>query len=96
MGGGAGGGGEGGGGGRGGEGRGRLDERRSGGESAALVLEALQRKVAVASRAHLGVEIVPLLVTHFARRAFQDAAAAAGVIVAQSFELGPGPEGVQG
>ena len=46
-----------------GEGKGRLDERRSGGESATQVLAALQRKVAAASRAHPGGEIVPLLVS---------------------------------
>ena len=33
-----------------------------------------------------------MLVTHYARPAFLDAAGAAGVTVAQSFELGPGPE----
>ena len=56
------------------------------------MLAALQRKVAAAAAAHPGVAILPLLVTHYARPAFLDAAGAEGVIVAQSFELGPGPE----
>jgi len=75
-----------------GESKGRLDERGSGGESASQVLGALQRKVAAAAGAHPGVAILPLLVTHYARPGFLDAAGAEGVIVAQSFELGPGPE----
>jgi chromosome segregation ATPase len=69
-----------------GESKGRLDERRGLGESAAQVLAALQRKVAAVGRAHAGVEIVPLLVTHYARPAFLEAAREQGVIVAQSFE----------
>ena len=75
-----------------GESKGRLDERRSGGESASQVLAALQRKVEAAAGAHPAVEIIPMLVTHYARPGFLDAAGAEGVIVAQSFELGPGPK----
>ena len=69
-----------------GESKARLDERRRAGQQAEKVLDALERKVAVAAKAHPDVEVVPLLVTHYARPAFLEAAQARGVIVAQSFE----------
>ena len=69
-----------------GESKARLDERRRAGRQAEKVLEALEQKVAAAAKAHPEVEVVPLLVTHYARPAFLEAAQARGVIVVQSFE----------
>ena len=69
-----------------GESKSRLDERRRAWQQAEWVLEGLQEKVAAAARAYPDVEIVPLLVTHYARPAFLEAAQAQGVIVAQSFQ----------
>ena len=42
--------------------------------------------MAAAAKAHAEVEVVPLLVTHYGRPAFLEAAQARGVIVVQSFE----------
>jgi hypothetical protein len=70
-----------------GESKARLDERRNAQQSAQRVLDALQRKTAAAALANPGVEIVPLIVTHYARPAFLELAQQQGVIVIQSFEL---------
>ena len=69
-----------------GESKARLDERRRSGQGIEQVLGQLRKKVAAAARAHAGVPIVPLLVTHYARPALLKAAEEEGVIVAQSFE----------
>ena len=69
-----------------GESKTRLDERRHARQQAVEVLDGLAEKVAAASKGHPDVEVVPLLVTHYARPAFLKAAQARGVIVVQSFE----------
>jgi hypothetical protein len=70
-----------------GESKSRLDERRNAQQSAQRVLAVLQRKVAAAAQVNPGVEIVPLILTHYARPAFLEAARQEGVLVVQSFEL---------
>ena len=69
-----------------GESKSRLDERRRTWQQADQVLDALGEKVAATANAHPDVEVVPLLVTHYARPAFLEAARARGVIVVQCFE----------
>ena len=64
----------------------QLDERRANRREEDEVLAQLARKVAVAQAEMPGVEIVPLLITHYARPAFLQRAREQGVIVVQSFE----------
>jgi uncharacterized phage infection (PIP) family protein YhgE len=64
----------------------QLDERRSNRREEDEVLEQLARKVEVVRQAMPGIEIVPLLITHYARPSFVQQAAEQGVIVVQSFE----------
>lgn len=64
----------------------RLDERRQGRKHRQRVLNQLSEKVKVVESAYPGVQIVPLLVTHYARPAMLQRAEEAGVIVVQSFE----------
>lgn len=64
----------------------KLDERRQGRRRRQEVLEQLAAKVKAVEEAYPGVEIVPLLVTHYARPAMLQQAEEAGVIVVQSFE----------
>ncbi len=64
----------------------QLDERRSNRQEESETLAQLARKVQVVRQSHPGLEIVPLLITHFARPSFVQRAAEQGVIVVQSFE----------
>ncbi|GIV85764.1 MAG: hypothetical protein KatS3mg052_2771 [Candidatus Roseilinea sp.] len=64
----------------------QLDERRSNRPEEDETLAQLARKVQVVRQSHPGLEIVPLLITHFARPSFVQRAAEQGVIVVQSFE----------
>jgi len=64
----------------------QLDERRANRREEDEVLAQLAHKVAVAQAQMPGMEIVPLLITHYARPAFLQRAREQGVIVAQSFE----------
>ncbi|MDZ7312969.1 MAG: hypothetical protein ONB45_17015 [candidate division KSB1 bacterium] len=65
-----------------GEARTRLDERRGAEEA----FEALEEKVQAVMAEYGQVEIVKILVTHFARKGFLDLAREKGIIVVQSFE----------
>ncbi len=64
----------------------QLDERRANRREEDEVLAQLAHKVAVAQAQMPGMEIVPLLITHYARPAFLQRAREQGVIVVQSFE----------
>ncbi|MDZ7363686.1 MAG: hypothetical protein ONB46_23660 [candidate division KSB1 bacterium] len=65
-----------------GEARTRLDERRGAEEA----FEALEEKVQAVMAEYGQVEIVKILVTHFARKGFLELAREKGIIVVQSFE----------
>jgi len=65
-----------------GEAKTRLDERRGAEKAFAELEEKVQAVMAV----HGPVEIVRILVTHFARKGFLDKAEEKGIIVVQSFE----------
>ncbi|MDZ7312968.1 MAG: hypothetical protein ONB45_17010 [candidate division KSB1 bacterium] len=65
-----------------GEARTRLDERRGAEEA----FEALEEKVQAVMAEYGQVEIVKILLTHFARKGFLDLAREKGIIVVQSFE----------
>jgi hypothetical protein len=65
-----------------GEARTRLDERRGAEEA----FEELEEKVQAVTAEYGQVEIVKILVTHFARKGFLDLAKERGIIVVQSFE----------
>jgi len=69
-----------------GETKSRLDERRPGRKGQKEVFEQLQNKVDIVAAANPGQEIVPLLITHYARPAIIERARADGIIVVQSFE----------
>ena len=69
-----------------GESKQRLDERRSSKREEDRIFSQLEAKADVARAAHPGEELVLLLITHYARPEFLRAAAARGIIVAQSFE----------
>ncbi len=62
----------------------RLDERRRKGEQD--ILTVLKSKVAAVQQEYAELEVVPLLITHYARPAFLQKAQAQGIIVIQSFE----------
>jgi len=64
----------------------QLDERRANHQEERDVLAQLARKVEVVREQFPGVEIAPLLITHYARPTFVQRAREEGVIVAQSFE----------
>ncbi len=64
----------------------QLDERRANHQEERDVLAQLARKVEVVREQFPGLEIVPLLITHYARPTFVQRAREEGVIVAQSFE----------
>ncbi|MCS7060508.1 MAG: hypothetical protein RMN25_05015 [Anaerolineae bacterium] len=64
----------------------QLDERRSNRREEDAVLAQLARKVEVVRQSNPGLEVVPLLITHFARPSFVRRAAEQGIIVVQSFE----------
>lgn len=64
----------------------RLDERRQGRKHRQKVLNQLMKKIKAVETAYPDIEIVPLLVTHYARPAMLQQAEEAGVIVVQSFE----------
>jgi len=66
-----------------GEAKTRLDERGEGAEEA---FDELEEKVQAAMSEYRPVEIVKILVTHFARKGFLDLAKEKGIIVVQSFE----------
>lgn len=64
----------------------QLDERRANRQEAERVLDRLAEKVEVVKRAMPGIEVVPLLITHYARPTFVEQARERGVIVVQSYE----------
>ena len=68
-----------------GESKQRLDERRRG-RREETIFAMLERKVEAVRRGHPGIDVVRLLITHFARPAILSDAKEKGVIVVQSFE----------
>jgi hypothetical protein len=64
----------------------RLDERRRKKRGRREIFEQLEGKVKAAAAAYPGVDIIPLLVTHFARPGALEDAEEQGIIVVQSFE----------
>lgn len=64
----------------------QLDERRNSHRAAEAILNQLDKKAAVVQRRYPDVEIVRILLTHYARPAILQQAEARGVIVIQSFE----------
>jgi hypothetical protein len=70
-----------------GESKSRLDERRREESELESVFAQLEKQGAAVAEVHPGVPIIPLLVTHFARPAFIQAAAERGVILVQSYQL---------
>lgn len=64
----------------------QLDERRNSHRAAEAILNQLDKKAAVVQRRYPDVEIVRILLTHYARPAVLQQAEARGVIVIQSFE----------
>ena len=69
-----------------GEAKVQLDERRKRRKDEKDVFTQLNDKVRVVQAAYPKIEIVPLLVTHFAREKMLERAQTKGIIVAQSFE----------
>ncbi len=63
----------------------QLDERRNSHRDAEAILNQLDKKAAVVQRRYPNVEIVQILLTHYARPAVLQQAEARGVIVIQSF-----------
>ena len=64
----------------------QLDERRSNRREEDDALAQLARKVEAVRQSYPGLEIAPLLITHYARPSFLKRAGEQGVIVVQSFE----------
>ena len=64
----------------------QLDRRRGGRDAAEQVMDQLAHKAAVVKDAYPDREIVQLLITHYARPAVREVAAAHDVILVQSFE----------
>lgn len=64
----------------------QLDERRANRRETERVLDRLAAKVEAVKQAMPGTEVVPLLITHYARPAFVEQARARGIIVVQSYE----------
>ena len=64
----------------------RLDERRRKKRGRREIFEQLEGEVKAAAAAYPGVDIIPLLVTHFARPGALQDAEDQGIIVVQSFE----------
>ena len=64
----------------------RLDERRQGKSGQAAVFEQLAAKAEAVQEEYPGVEIVLMLVTHYARPQMLEAARERDIIVVQSFE----------
>jgi len=64
----------------------QLDERRNSHRAAEAILNQLDKKAAVVQRRYPDVEIVRILLTHYARPAVLQQAEVRGVIVIQSFE----------
>ncbi|MFN8495769.1 MAG: hypothetical protein U0350_49715 [Caldilineaceae bacterium] len=64
----------------------QLDERRNSHRAAEAILNQLDKKAGVVQRRYPDVEIVRILLTHYARPAVLQQAEARGVIVIQSFE----------
>ena len=64
----------------------RLDERRKGRKGQKEVFEQLWTKVAMVNQAYPDREIVPLMITHYARPSILERAQEEGIIVVQSFE----------
>ncbi|MCS6848939.1 MAG: hypothetical protein RMN52_14635 [Anaerolineae bacterium] len=64
----------------------QVAERRARRAERRRVLDQLERKVEAVRRAYPGQEIMPILITHYARPAFLQEAEARGVTVIQSFE----------
>ncbi len=64
----------------------QLDERRSSRQEEERVLGQLARKVEAVRGLYPGMDIVPLLITHYARPPFLQRAREQGIVVAQSFE----------
>jgi intracellular sulfur oxidation DsrE/DsrF family protein len=64
----------------------QLDERRSNRRAVDRIFDQLQEQVQAVQQVYPEVQIVPILLTHYARPAFLQQADARGVIVIQSFE----------
>ena len=64
----------------------QLGERRTRRAEGQRTLDQLERKVAAVRQAYPDQEVVPVLITHYARPAFLREAEARGVMVFQSFE----------
>jgi len=64
----------------------RLDERRRSRREEDKVLETLERKISAVRASYPEAQIVPMLVTHYARLAFAQKIREQGILLVQSFE----------
>lgn len=64
----------------------QLDERRANRRETEQMPDRLAAKVEAVKQATPGTEVVPLLITHYARPAFVEQVRARGIIVVQSYE----------
>lgn len=64
----------------------QLDERRNNHRAFERIMQQLKEQVAAVQERHPEAEVVPMLLTHYARPSFRQRAEEEGIIIIQSFE----------